>query len=421
MNSYRLLKAAAPLRRLHPASLTVILAACLFSPSMKADEEDLSKKEPFYVNGATIYINPEPDDDKATGVTPVSEGIWGRQFPDGFQFYDTRGIKFTDSRWDLPGTTATPKMTQWGMMVTKSGDPQPQPYYLLKPDGSATRCPAEWIYPTKFVDGLAIVGIRENYKINYKYITPDLKIAFPNLSPSAERFEDKESTTPPLSEGLRAYATKVDYNTLWGYIDEKGNIVIEPQFREARSFHCGLALVKDLEGNQFFIDKQGKKAYEPQWGKYDDVSDYDSGICSAPGGKFNETDYYDLHGQKIKTLKRGSPFHDGYAFCFEYHEDLNKDLVHRVGKDFTILEAVGVTTADFNPPTYDEKGIAHFTRWMVDNGPCNGEYFFDYSIGPFSKEGLAPATMVTNDGKTVYKGFIDTAGHFVLVYSKQTK
>ena len=95
--------------------------------------------------------------------------------------------------------------------------------------------------------------------------------------------------------------------------------------------------------------------------------------------------------------------------------------MHRVGKDFTILEVVGVTTADFNPPTYDEKGIAHFTRWMVDNGPCNGQYFFDYSIGPFSKEGLAPATMVTNDGKTVYKGFVDTAGHFVLVYSKQTK
>lgn len=406
--------------RIHPASLTVILAASLFSTAMYADN-DPTKEEPFYVNGATIYIQPEADDDKAIGVTPVSEGIWGRQFPDGFQFYDTRGLKFTDSRWDLPGTTAVPKMTKWGMLVTKAGQPQPYNYYLIKPDGSVTQCPSGWMFPTEFVDGLAIVGIRKNYQTDYKYITPDLKIAFPHLSPVAERFEDKPGTTPPLSEGLRAYATKVNYNTLWGYIDENGKIVIEPQFREARSFHCGRALVKDREGNKFFIDKQGKKVYEPKWSSYDDVSDYDSNICSAPGEKFYETDYYDLHGQKIKTLKHGTPFHAGYAFCRVFHDDVNKDLVHRVDKDFTILEVIGVTNADFNPPTYDEKGIAHFTRCMVDNGPCNGMYFFDYSLGPFSKEGLAPATMVTNDGKTSYKGFVDTAGHFVLVYSKHTK
>lgn len=420
MKSYHPLKAVFSPCRPHTASLILILAACLSTPAMYADD-DLSKKEPFYVNGATIYVNPDPDSDKAIGVTPVSEGIWGRQFPDGFQFYDTRGLKFTDFRWALPGTTATPKMTEWGMIVTKSDEPQPRRYYLLKPDGSVIPCPVEWIYPTEFVDGLAMVGIRENYTINYKYITPDLKIAFPHLSPSAERFEDKESTTPPVSEGLRAYATKVDYNTLWGYIDVNGVVVIEPQFREARSFHCGLALVKDKDGNRFFINKKGAKAYEPQWGKYADVSDYDSDICAASGSKFNETDYYDLHGRKIRTLKRGTPFHGGYAFCCVFHEELNKDLVHRVGKDFTIGEAIGVTSADFNTPTYDEKGIAHFTRWMVDNGPCNGRYFFDYSIGPFSKEGMAPATMVTNDGKTIYKGFVDTAGHFVLVYCKQTK
>lgn len=420
MKHFPLPTLSASLRRLRPAATSVILALLLFSSPSYA-EEDPSKKEPFYVNGATIYINPEPDDDKAIGVTPVSEGIWGRHFPDGFRFYDTRGRKFTDSRWDLPGTSAVPRMTRWGMIVKKAGAPQQSPYYLLRPDGSATPCPAEWIYPTEFVDGLAIVGIRKNYKIDYKYITPDLKIAFPHLSPSAERFENKQGTTPPLSEGLRAYATKVDYNTLWGYIDANGKIVIQPQFREARSFHCGRALVKDKEGNKFFIDRNGNKAFEPKWGKYDDVSDYDSDICSAPGEKFNLTDYYDLHGQKIHTLKRGTPFHDGYAFCFEFDKPLNKDLVRRVGKDFTIHEKIGVTTGDFNPPYYDEKGIAHFNSWMMDRGPCNGSYFFDYTIGPFSKEGLAPATMVTNDGKTAYKGFVDTSGHFVLVYSKKTK
>lgn len=61
----------------------------------------------------------------------------------------------------------------------------------------------------------------------------------------------------------------------------------------------------------------------------------------------------------------------------------------------------------YNEPIYDEAGLAHFTSYMVDGGPCNGRYFFEYSIGQFSKDGYAPASMVTNDGKTTYKGIID--------------
>lgn len=381
-------------------------------------QNDPEHQEPFYVNELTIYVSEEPDADKMQGVTPVSEGLWALEFPDGYQFYDLQGVKFTDSRWNLPGVHAYPRMTQWGMIVTKAGASSNDGYTLVKPDGSQRPLPANWIFPTEFVDGLAIVGVKEGYNVTYRYITPDLKIAYPKLSPMPNRFEGKNNVTPPLSEDLRAYCTKVDGWQLWGYIDGAGKVVIEPQFTDARSFRCGLAMVKDKNGKRFFINKSGTKAYEPQWSE---ASDYDSGLCAAPGEKFDETDYYDVLGNKVKTLKRGSAFHNGTAYCFIFNEKLNKDEVHRVNTGFSDCGLVDVTTGDYNEPTYDEAGMAHFTSYMVDGGPCNGRYFFGYTIGPFSKEGYAPAAMTTNDAKTTYKGLIDKTGHFKLVYSRRTK
>lgn len=420
MKFYNLLEAASGFR-LHPAKYAVFLAAATMLPAAYA-EEDLSKEEPFYVNENTIKVAPEADDEKGGPVTPVSEGVWGREFPDGYQLYNLQGQRINDSRWDLPGVSGVlPRMTRWGMIVMRGGNPAPDHYTLVKPDGSEVQCPPEYIYPTMFVDSLAIVGIREGYKIKYRYITPDLKIAFPHLSPVSERFEGQNATTPPLSEELRAYCTDVDGYKLWGYIDRNGKVVIEPQFREARSFHCGRALVKDKNGKQFFIDNKGVKAFEPAWGDYDDVSDYDSNICAAPGSRYDETDYYDLHGQKITTLKNGTPFHNGYAYCYVFHDELNRNLIHRVDKNFNVLEAIGVTTSDFNPPGYDELDVAHFKPWAVDGAKCNPAYIHDYTIGYFSKEGYAPATMWTKDGMTSYKGFIDTKGHFKLLYQTITK
>lgn len=395
--------------------------ATFVCPGMQAQDDDPEHREPFYVNESTIYVAAEPDDDKAVGVTRVSEGLWAREFPDGYQFYDLQGRKFTDSRWDLPGVHAAPLMTKWGMIVKKAGAASDAPYTLVKPDGSQTQCPKEWTTPTRFVDGLAIAGIREGFKMTYRYITPDLKIVYPHLTPIPENFEGENNMTPPLSEDLRAYCTNVDGWRLWGYIDANGKIVIEPQYTKARSFHCGLALVTDKSGHKYFITKNGNKAYQTDWESYEDVSDYDSGLCAVPGSRFDQTDYLDLGGNVVTTKKNGTPFHNGYAYCYIFNEAQNKDLVHKMDASFTDLGEVDVTTSDFTDPAYDEAGVAHFRPWMVDGAACNGRYFFDNTIGPFSKEGYAPATMVTNDGKTLYKGFIDKEGHFKLVYHRYTK
>ncbi|WP_291950599.1 WG repeat-containing protein, partial [Campylobacter sp.] len=55
-------------------------------------------------------------------------------------------------------------------------------------------------------------------------------------------------------------------NKKWGFINKKGEIVIEPKFDEVWSFSEGLVRVK-LNGKYGFIDKSGKFIIEPRFDK----------------------------------------------------------------------------------------------------------------------------------------------------------
>ena len=55
--------------------------------------------------------------------------------------------------------------------------------------------------------------------------------------------------------------SSVILNSKWGFIDTKGNIVIEPKFDMARSFEKGRANV-NLGEEWFCIDTKGNKIEE---------------------------------------------------------------------------------------------------------------------------------------------------------------
>src|SRR5579862_394911 len=55
----------------------------------------------------------------------------------------------------------------------------------------------------------------------------------------------------------------VDVKGKWGYIDEKGKIVIEPTFESAANFTEGLAAVK-ANGKYGYIDRTGKFVIQPE-------------------------------------------------------------------------------------------------------------------------------------------------------------
>jgi len=66
-----------------------------------------------------------------------------------------------------------------------------------------------------------------------------------------------------FSEGLAAFRAKEGGK--FGYLDLAGNIVIKPQFHDAKPFRFGRALVYRSKGddNGYWIDRQGKRVVEP--------------------------------------------------------------------------------------------------------------------------------------------------------------
>jgi hypothetical protein len=51
----------------------------------------------------------------------------------------------------------------------------------------------------------------------------------------------------------------------WGYIDKSGNVVIQPQFADARFFSEGLACVTPDGKKYGYIDKTGQFVITPQY------------------------------------------------------------------------------------------------------------------------------------------------------------
>lgn len=54
----------------------------------------------------------------------------------------------------------------------------------------------------------------------------------------------------------------VNYKGKWGYIDAKGSEIIKPSFLDAHEFDGNLALVQSFDKKYFYIDRTGKKQFD---------------------------------------------------------------------------------------------------------------------------------------------------------------
>lgn len=102
---------------------------------------------------------------------------------------------------------------------------------------------------------------------------------------------EKYTKVYPQSEGLFCVGIGSDAITGFGgkcgYLDNSGNVIIEPVFDYARPFREGLALVtigcdkKGFNGKDGFIDKTGKLIIKPQ---YSEARDFSDGIAAVAIG-----------------------------------------------------------------------------------------------------------------------------------------
>jgi WG containing repeat len=103
---------------------------------------------------------------------------------------------------------------------------------------------------SRFENGIAIVKIKNEYKIIDKY-QQTLFVLNQNIIPA-----ENINTEGDLS-GFFDKLARVTINNKYGYINEKGVIVITPKFTYGGNFNEGLALVK-FDDKDAYIDTNGK-------------------------------------------------------------------------------------------------------------------------------------------------------------------
>ncbi|MBL0049661.1 MAG: WG repeat-containing protein [Bacteroidetes bacterium] len=120
-----------------------------------------------------------------------------------------------------------------------------------------------------FNDGLAYIQVKEKYgfidNTGKTVINPQFDVS------------------NQFSDGLAAVANKKDKDAdkVWGYIDKLGKIIINPQFKTAGDFKDGKALVGD--GKKFgYIDKKGLYIINPQ---FDEASIFSEGLAGIKQGE----------------------------------------------------------------------------------------------------------------------------------------
>lgn len=88
---------------------------------------------------------------------------------------------------------------------------------------------------------------------------------------------ESEKSTDALKSGLYPMYEKGSIKDRWGYIDEKGEYVIEPQFGYAAPFYDGLGMVYDENTEKYgYIDSFGEWIIYPQ---FDFATNFNEGVA----------------------------------------------------------------------------------------------------------------------------------------------
>jgi len=166
--------------------------------------------------------------------------------------------------------------------------------------------------------------------------TPDM------LSDSEDKSQiDGPSTT---SGTLLLAFTGVGENRRYGYIDEEGSNIIEPQYTLASDFNDGRAVVDD-NGRKLVIDQEGNTIYEGQY----DIEDYQNGLATiwdSVEGEFLKG-FIDIYGNVIISprYKEASGFDEkGKAYV-----SLEYGFYGIIDKKGELLESYEIVDGDRYP------------------------------------------------------------------------
>ncbi|MCR4965200.1 MAG: WG repeat-containing protein [Bacteroidales bacterium] len=360
-------------------------------------------------------------------VSELEDGAWTVMNGNTFGFFLEDGRKLFDFDWGKNGNR-DPQMLEGAVIMYKKDETYNKPQYILYLDGSVKELPADWTGPaTNFVDGVALIGKKNGSKLDYIYINVNGERVYGDLVSIPNRFDNKDWTVPPLKDGMRAYSqvNPSGFGSKWGYINDKGKVVIPARFDKCRSFSEGYALVQEGQ-DIYFIDKTGQKVLTPEIVQYEtyfnDISDVKEGLFIIDGSKRK---YYNMKGEKVFEAGKGTSFYDGYAI-HEDPETFQKWSIV-VDRDFNVVRYIPFIESPWDDfgfyPNFEKLGIATVNRdrvitpdgtTLIQHPAISKKYPNSYQIGDFTSSGYAKAYLDHN--RVRYHGFINQEGEFVIIY-----
>lgn len=227
-------------------------------------------------------------DGKALAVAQNNENKWGYIDPQGN--WVTQPIFEKAKAFSSDNIARVQKDEKWGFIKNDGSFLIEPKYYNVRP----------------FRQGLSAVQETENGQVYYINLK-DEKV-FEHSFSDARDFSDNGLAAVEISDSIpvfEIYADKVikkgssSGNKQWGYINIKGEVIIEPQFKHASRFNqFNIARVRDKHDDYIIIDAKGKLVTETRFEYLWGFSE--SGVAwSESKGSDEFQGYIDTQGQHV--------------------------------------------------------------------------------------------------------------------------
>lgn len=322
-------------------------------------------------------------------------------------------------------------------------------------------------YASQFQDGVAIINQKKDRITQNVYIDINGNEVFPKVSAYANQ-KGKLMTgwsNRPTCDGLAAFGIPdglID-NAIWGFRDDKGNVIVEPKYIRVQDFSNGLAAVQtvvDGVKKWGFINRQGKMVIAPKYTI--EPSQFDVCGLAMVTNKDGLHSFIDKTGKTVgDTYGDITPFCNGRAIYREYQDpDVEKngkwathgdnEFTYLIDSHFNIIatlgEDIGIRFSSDNGMDFFNKGFNYldyykferYANYDNDSFFINGQIYLrlpqsnsrsgllsengDILIGGltgFFSDGLAPVNHSNGfDRNKLYAGYVNQKGEWVIQFKE---